>query len=79
MKEKQIKGYLLKSVEAVTITPMMKGMAFTQVATSVEKGPISASTFEPPAGYQKVRGAAHSPSVSQGTSSPHEKISKFQL
>jgi hypothetical protein len=54
MKDKQIKGYLLKSVATVTATPMMKGIAFTQVATSVEKGPIPASTFEPPVGYQKL-------------------------
>jgi hypothetical protein len=54
IKEKQIKGFLLKSVTTVTTSPMMKGMPVSQVATSVEKGPIPASTFEPPAGYQKV-------------------------
>jgi hypothetical protein len=54
MKEKQVKGFALKWV-ATTSMPMMKGITFTRVATSVEKGPIPASTFEPPAGYQKVR------------------------
>ncbi|MCU1256900.1 MAG: hypothetical protein JWM83_3199 [Candidatus Angelobacter sp.] len=54
MKEKQIKGFLLKSVATVTTNPTMKGTRFTQVATSVEKHSIPASTFEPPAGYQKV-------------------------
>jgi hypothetical protein len=54
LKEKQIKGYLLKSVATTMATPMMKGMTFTRVAASIEKGPIPASTFEPPAGYQKV-------------------------
>jgi hypothetical protein len=53
MKDKQIKGFLLKSVTTVTTSPMMKGTPVSQVATSVEKGPIPASTFEPPAGYQK--------------------------
>jgi hypothetical protein len=53
MREKQVRGYLLKTVGTANM-PMMKGMAFTQVATSVEKGPIPPSTFEPPAGYRKV-------------------------
>jgi len=54
LKEQQTKGFLLKSVATITTNPMMKGMTFTRVATLVEKGPIPASTFEPPAGYQKV-------------------------
>jgi hypothetical protein len=55
LKEKQITGFLLKSVAAATPNPMMKGtVSLTQVANSVEKHPIPASTFEPPAEYQKV-------------------------
>jgi hypothetical protein len=53
MREKRVKGYLLKSVGTANM-PMMKGVSFTQVTTSVEKGPIPKSTFEPPAGYRKV-------------------------
>jgi hypothetical protein len=53
MREKRVKGYLLKTVGTANM-PMMKGVTFTQVATSVEKGPIPPSTFEPPAGYRKV-------------------------
>jgi hypothetical protein len=33
------------------------GMNVTETAVSVEKGPISASMFEPPADYQKVSGS----------------------
>ena len=54
LKEKQVKGYLLKMTGSASAMPMMKGVTFTQVAKSVEKHPIAASTFEPPAGYQKV-------------------------
>jgi hypothetical protein len=54
MKKNQIKGYLLKSVGTSTL-PMMKGVTFTTVATSVEKSAIPASTFEVPAGYRKVQ------------------------
>ena len=50
MKEKQIKGYLLKSV-IVMNNPMMKGPTFTQVAASVDRSPIPASKFAIPAGY----------------------------
>jgi hypothetical protein len=53
MREKQVRGYLLKTVGTANM-PMMKGVSFTQTATSVEKGPIPPSTFEPPAGYRKV-------------------------
>ena len=54
MKKNQIKGYLLKSVGTTTL-PMMKGVTFTMVATSVDKSSIPASTFEVPAGYRKVQ------------------------
>ena len=50
MREKQIKGYLLKSV-IVMSNPMTKGATFTQVAASVDKSPIPPSTFAIPAGY----------------------------
>jgi hypothetical protein len=53
MKTSQIKGYLLKSVSTMS-NPMMQGVTQSSVATSVEKGQIPASTFEPPAGYRKV-------------------------
>ena len=53
MKASQIKGYLLKS-EGTSTMPMMKGMTFTTVATSVDKSTIPASIFEVPAGYRKV-------------------------
>jgi len=54
MQGKQVKGFALKWVTTSSL-PMMKGVTVTQVATSVETGSIPASTFEPPAGYQKVR------------------------
>jgi hypothetical protein len=54
LREKQIKGYLLKSTGTVSFSPMMKGVSYTEVASSIEKHPIPASTFDPPAGYQKV-------------------------
>ena len=47
------KGFVLKSASTSSM-PMMKGVVFTEIATSVEKGPIPPSTFEPPAGYTKV-------------------------
>jgi hypothetical protein len=50
---KTVKGFVLKSAGTSSM-PMMKGVEFTEIATSVEKGPIPASTFEPPAGYTKV-------------------------
>jgi len=53
LREKQVKGYLLKMAGTANM-PMMKGITFTQVATSVEKAPIPSSMFEPPAGYRKV-------------------------
>jgi len=53
LKEKQVKGFLLKMIGTASM-PMMKGATFTQTATSVEKAPIPPSTFEPPAGYRKV-------------------------
>jgi len=54
LKEKQIKGYLVKSVGTVSFSPMTKGITVTQVASSIEKRPIPASIFEAPSGYQKV-------------------------
>ena len=51
LKEKQIKGYLLKSVATITANPMRKGATFTQVAASVDRSPIPASKFAIPAGY----------------------------
>jgi hypothetical protein len=48
-----VKGFVLKSAGTSSM-PMMKGVVFTEIATSVEKGPIPPSTFEPPAGYTKV-------------------------
>lgn len=53
MREKQVKGFILKMTGTGNM-PAMKGISFTQTATSVEKAPIPASTFEPPAGYRKV-------------------------
>ncbi len=53
MKDKQVKGFLLKQVSGSPM-PMMKGVTITRVAVSVEKGPIPRSTFEPPAGYRRV-------------------------
>ena len=53
LRDKQVKGYLLKMTGTANM-PMMKGITFTQVAISVEKAPIPASMFEPPAGYRKV-------------------------
>lgn len=53
LREKQIKGFILKMTGTGNMA-MMKGISFTQVATSVEKAPIPPSTFEPPAGYRKV-------------------------
>jgi hypothetical protein len=50
---KTVKGFVLKSASTSSM-PMMKGVVFTEIATSVEKSPIPASTFEPPAGYTKV-------------------------
>ena len=54
LREKQIKGYLLKSTGTISFSPMMKGITATEVASSIDKHPIPASTFDPPAGYQKV-------------------------
>lgn len=53
LREKQVKGFILK-MSGTGNMPMMKGVSFTQVATSVEKAPIPPSTFDPPAGYRKV-------------------------
>ena len=53
MKTNQIKGYLLKSVGTSSM-PTMQPMTQTNVATSVEKGQIPPSTFEPPAGYRRA-------------------------
>jgi len=53
LREKQVKGFILKMTGTGSM-PMMKGISFTQVATSVEKAPIPPSTFEPPTGYRKV-------------------------
>lgn len=53
LREKQVKGFILKMTGTGNM-PMMKGINFTQVATSVETSPIPASTFEPPAGYRRV-------------------------
>jgi hypothetical protein len=53
LREKQVEGFILKMVGTGNM-PMMKGISFTQVATSVEKSPIPPSTFEPPAGYRKL-------------------------
>jgi hypothetical protein len=53
LREKQVKGFILKMTGTGNM-PMMKGVSFSQVATSVEKGPIPPSTFEPPAGYRKI-------------------------
>lgn len=53
LREKQVKGFILKMTGTGNM-PMMKGISFTQLATSVEKTAIPASTFEPPAGYRKV-------------------------
>jgi hypothetical protein len=52
LREKQVKGFILKM--GTGNMPMMKGISFAQVATSVEKAPIPPSTFDPPAGYRKV-------------------------
>lgn len=54
LREKQVKGYLLKMTGTASASPMTKGVSFTQQAKSVEKRPIAASIFEPPAGYQRV-------------------------
>jgi hypothetical protein len=55
LKEKQIKGFLLKSVANATANPIMRGtVSVSQIASSVEKHSIPLSTFEPPAGYQKA-------------------------
>ena len=54
LREKQIKGYLLKSTGTISFSPMMKGISYTETAGSIDKGSIPASTFDPPAGYQKV-------------------------
>jgi uncharacterized protein DUF4412 len=53
LKQKQVNGFLLKMVASGNM-PMMKGLSYTQVATSVERAPIPPSTFGPPAGYRKV-------------------------
>jgi len=53
MREKQVKGFIVKMTGTGNM-PMMKGIAFTQIATSVEKTSIPPSTFDPPAGYRKV-------------------------
>jgi uncharacterized protein DUF4412 len=53
MNSQQLRGFVLKSVGGSS-TPILKGITITKVATAVEKGPIPPSTFEPPAGYQKV-------------------------
>lgn len=53
MKKQQVRGFLLKMVGTPS-NPALKGITITRVATSVEKGPIAASTFEPPQGYRKV-------------------------
>jgi len=53
MKSQQVRGFVLKSVGGSS-NPILKGATITKVATAVEKGPIPASTFEPPAGYRKV-------------------------
>jgi hypothetical protein len=53
MKSQQVRGFLLKSVGGSS-NPILKGITITKVATAVEKGPIPASTFDPPAGYRKV-------------------------
>jgi Domain of unknown function (DUF4412) len=53
LSEKQVKGFMLK-VTGTGSMAMMNGIAFTQVATSVERAPIPPATFEPPAGYRKV-------------------------
>lgn len=49
---KKIKGYALKTV--MTTKMMNMQMQTTTVVTSLEKGPIPASTFEVPAGYKQV-------------------------
>ena len=53
MKSQQVRGFLLKMVMS-SANPALKGITSTRVATSIEKAPIPASTFEPPAGYRKV-------------------------
>ncbi len=53
MKKQQVRGFMLKMVSTMS-NPALKGVTITRVATSVEKGPIPASLFEPPAGYRKV-------------------------
>lgn len=53
MKSQQVRGFLLKMVMS-SPNPALKGIASTRVATSVEKSPIPAATFDPPAGYRKV-------------------------
>lgn len=54
LKEKQVKGYLLKMTGTASASPMTKGMTFMQVAKSVERHPLATSIFDPPAGYQQV-------------------------
>jgi len=53
LRAQQAKGFILKLTGTANM-PMAKGISFTQVATSVEKGAIPPSTFEPPVGYRKV-------------------------
>ena len=57
MKAKPISKAGLAIAAAATLILLAQTVSaqdFTQVATSVVKGPIPRSTFEPPAGYKKV-------------------------
>lgn len=49
---KQVKGVSLKTV--MTMSMMGMNMTTTTVATSIDKAPVPASTFDIPAGYKKV-------------------------
>jgi hypothetical protein len=52
----KIQGVILKRAVTVTFMNMSRATkpTMTEVAASVDKGAIPASTFEPPAGYSKV-------------------------
>jgi hypothetical protein len=50
---KTSKGFPLKRVGNITVTPGAKPLTVTVTATSVDKNPIPGSVFEAPAGYQQ--------------------------